>query len=222
MTQPIKIASIEISEGVKKDNSPWKKYTITGEDKTSASTFDGSASSLKVGDTIEAEIELKGKFANIKSFKVIEHGAPSPLTERGEAPLRTGSDRRGESIETQVAVKTIAELRIANALTDKSPEYKAMLAWCRERLNVETKPEPAQQATKSSSSVVAEESKAVAPEEAVKDWTTKKLMALVREVRPALKTDKNVRDWLVASLKIVNERIDSEPEKVWQEVSQLL
>jgi len=49
-----------------------------------------------------------------------------------------------------------------------------------------------------------------------------RLMANVRKAKPALKTDKNIRDWLVVSLKIKPERIDSEPEKVWQEVSQML
>ena len=48
------------------------------------------------------------------------------------------------------------------------------------------------------------------------------LMAKVRQVRPALKTDKNVRDWLVVSLKFTDERIDTEPEKVWAEVRELL
>ena len=75
MAQKIKIRNIETKEG---DNAKghWQNFIITGEDGSKTSTFDTSASVLKEGDTIEAEIEMKGKYANIKSFKVIEHGVP--------------------------------------------------------------------------------------------------------------------------------------------------
>ena len=80
MGQTIKIASVEVTEGNKKDGSPWKKYTVVGEDDSKLSTFDSKASSLSGGDTIEADIEVKGKFTNIVSFKLLSKGIAKPET----------------------------------------------------------------------------------------------------------------------------------------------
>ncbi len=186
--QRIRIASIETREG-DTDKGHWVSYILTGEDKTKVSTFDGKASSLKVGDTIEGEIELKGKFTNLKSFKVVGQSVPiQPEPQKAsEKPIRGGTDRE-QSIEQSVAVKAIVELRVANALTDKSPEYQAVLTWCRERLGIPsitkpTKPDIAQaekdseelwpdgkpktspQPTKAKSSPVAEKSRVMVSKE---------------------------------------------------------
>ena len=51
-----------------------------------------------------------------------------------------------------------------------------------------------------------------------KAMTTEILLAWVTEARPSLKTPKNVRDWLTVAMKIKPERIDSEPDKIYQEI----
>ena len=148
MSQLIKIANIAISEGVKKDNTPWKKWTITGEDKTSASTFDSPASSLNVGDTIDAEIELKGKFANIKTFKVVEHGAPEPEapTLAKVAPAKVAPlANRDDAISEAVAVKAVIELLSAKIIDLKHPLAIRALVFLDKHLP-ETKPTQSQDA----------------------------------------------------------------------------
>lgn len=221
MTQKIKIAKIETREG---DNAKghWQSYIITGEDKSKVSTFDASASSLKEGDTIEAEVEVKGKFVNLTSFKVIDHNIPTLKSE----PRQTvdGGNDRGQSIESQVAIKAIVELRIANALTDKSPEYQAMLLWCRRRLGIELAPELPPEAVESTgkpskastSAVISQEEKQ--PEKAGANNAVKELYDLVKKNKPACKSDKNVEAYLQGVLKIDLARLETEPDKVLAEV----
>ena len=147
MSQKINIAEIKIIEG-DNEKGHWKRYTIIGNDKTVLNTFDTSASSLKVGDIIDAELELKGKYINIKSFQISGHSTTSLETEHDTSrPKVAGqTDKNGQgqsidiqrqSIETQVAIKTIAGLRIADKLTDDSLEYQGVLKWCRERIGVD-------------------------------------------------------------------------------------
>ncbi len=197
--QKIKIASIEVKEG-EKDGKPWKRFLITSDDKSLVSTFDSAASSLKAGDTIEAEIELKGKYANIKSFKVL---AQSSLAEVVK-PVGGGT-ARNESIDHAIAVKAIVELRVGNVLTDKSPEYQAVMAWCRQRLNIaeelwpEDKPEPSPQPTgQATSPIVPEKSTEVSGSKSkVKEiYDLVDLVWLQENQRKARFPDKTVISWL--------------------------
>ena len=108
MPQQIKIASIEIKEG-DSDKGHWQNFIITGDGKERVSTFDHAASSLKVGDIIDAEIEVKGKYTNLKSFKLLEHGI-APLRSELPKPSGNGVDHdRGQSIEKQVSLKCACE-----------------------------------------------------------------------------------------------------------------
>lgn len=223
MAQKIKIAAIEVKDG---DNAKghWRNFIFTGDDKAKASMFEPNSAGLKpselaVGDVIEAEIELKGKFANIKSFAILEHkDLPSkPDIRRSDTK---SDDARGESIEAQVAVKVITELRVANALTDQSPEYQVMLAWCRKRLGLIQPPIPLDPpAVKKLSPETPEPLTSPGGEgSSSKTMTTAMLLAWVRERKPALKTDKNVRDYLIASLKVKETSINLDPAGVYAEI----
>lgn len=124
--QKIKIAHIEIKEG-DNDRGHWQNFIITGEDKAKVSTFDHSAASLKVGDTIEAEIELKGKFANLKSFQMVQKAL-----ETADKP--PPSQSKDQSNEQQVAVKAVVKLVVGEIIGKDHPLVKGMLDWCAVRL----------------------------------------------------------------------------------------
>lgn len=149
MSQVIKISRIEVKEG-NNARGPWTNYIITGEDNVKASTFDKKAAALKVGTTIEAELELKGKFTNIKSFEVvgyevIGHGSPPLKPDIVQPPAAVVSDEidKRQSIESQVAAKIGAELMAAKIILWDSPLGKATIAWCLARLGgkLELRPE---------------------------------------------------------------------------------
>ncbi len=103
--QKIKIAKIEVKEG-DNDKGHWKNFILTGEDKAKVSIFEPNdaglkPSELKEGDTIEAEIKLKGKYANLTSFTVVEHSeiakpqpVPQPKSESTSAPYLAELDGR--------------------------------------------------------------------------------------------------------------------------------
>src|SRR3990167_4576307 len=125
MPQKITIASIEIKEG-EKDGKPWKNFIFIGKDKTKANMFEPNKANLKpselgVGDTIDAEIELKGKYANIKSFKKVgektvgePHLPNAPFTPKP-------SSNRDDIIAEQVAFKGVIDLLCAKVIDLKHP-----------------------------------------------------------------------------------------------------
>lgn len=90
-----------------------------------------------------------------------------PVTKpKGQFQPRNGSPEAKASIEAQVAVKAIIELRVADKIDDKSEIYKAALAWCKEKLAVkaisksapaptESKTSPADQSASSNPSTEA-------------------------------------------------------------------
>ncbi len=85
--QKIKIVKIEVKEG-DNDKGHWRNFIFTGEDKSKVNIFEPNNAGLKPsevreGDTIEAEIELKGKYTNLTSFTVVEHSEVSkPVKEQ--------------------------------------------------------------------------------------------------------------------------------------------
>ena len=131
MTQRIKIAKIEVREG-DKNGKHWRNFILTGEDGVKASTFDTTASKLKVGDTIEAVLEVKGSFTNIKSYEIVTPGA-APSKVEPPSPVEHVADR-GWSIESQVAAYCCSELLAAKIITLESSLGKATVGWCLARL----------------------------------------------------------------------------------------
>lgn len=140
--QIIKIASVEVKNG-EKDGKPWTKYTVIGEDKSSLSTFDRNAATLKSGDSIEAQVEVQGKYTNLKSFKVVGAGpvatqeklVPGPQPPTAPSPV-TPKDSRNtdEKIAEQVAVKAVVELAVGKVIEPNHPLVTAVKAWCCDKL----------------------------------------------------------------------------------------
>jgi len=113
--QKIKISRIE-SKPTKKPGSILT--AIYDEKDTRFSGFDTKLKDLQPGDTIQAEIEVDGKFNNIKSFTLIEKGTlqpaapPTPGSNSASAPAdTTKSEITGRARNTALmqAVK-VAEL----------------------------------------------------------------------------------------------------------------
>lgn len=159
--QRIVIKDISFKTGTN-DKGEWKLTNITGADGAKFGSFDHHAAELKAGDVIEAEIEIKGKNNNVKSFKVLEHTAapaasspapaspqPSGDTKRGMTPEAWAEKDRTEraSIEAQTAFKGIMEI-IANLKSNETITvgskldlaYSRALDWAIEKLNMNAKP----------------------------------------------------------------------------------
>jgi hypothetical protein len=86
----IKIAEIRIKTG-RNNKGDWKQTTIVseGDKPITASTFEPNE--LVIGDTIEAEVEIKGNYSNLISFRKLSPGTqPQPNvakpTAQKEAP----------------------------------------------------------------------------------------------------------------------------------------
>ncbi len=190
MAQLIKIVKIEVKEG---DNARghWRNFILTGEDGTKVSTFDTSASSLKEGDTLEAEIELKGKFANLKTFKMIEKAL-----EKTPEPHQLGGNARDESIERQVAAKIVGELLTAKIIGLDHTLAKGVIKWLSNKLDVNDlrgekptePPKPVPETPQSTPSPAKAESKVEVPPE---------VATLGEEVKKKVEGDSNVnQQWL--------------------------
>ncbi len=135
--QKITVSSIEVKEGVNARGN-WISTVITGTDKAKVSTFDPRAKSLKAGDIIEGDIEIKGKYANLKDgFKIIPGTSPDKPTEgdkdddsnhgkksfgwyRGKSPEEVAIERR--SIERQTSLKLSVEYWIAQTVSAETKD----------------------------------------------------------------------------------------------------
>ncbi len=107
-----------------------------------------------------------------------------PPTKYKTDPIKT------ESIETQVAIKALVELRVGGVLTDKSPEYQAMLTWCRGRLGVELK--PIQDAPQSISSPVEQGNHDVART----NKESRDIDGLIKSLKVIRWTESTAKSWL--------------------------
>ncbi len=112
-------------------------YILTDSKGGNFSSFE-SLMALKPGTTIEAEIEVSGKYANLKEFKVIEQVAvpQPPAEEKKPWQVRADSPEQRASIEAQVAAKIVAELIIAQQRDWNDELGMALYSWLKEKLGV--------------------------------------------------------------------------------------
>ncbi len=86
-------------------------YTVTDEKGSKFSGFHESLGSIQKGSTIEADIEVSGKFNNIKEWKLLTPATempPANQTQRLNGNHRSPEDRI--SIERQVCLKCACEI----------------------------------------------------------------------------------------------------------------
>lgn len=76
--QKITVKSIKVDRG-ETNGREWTKTTITGEDGSQFQSFDTKLSSLVEGSIINAEIEVKGKYVNIKKWEMVDGLVSNPL-----------------------------------------------------------------------------------------------------------------------------------------------
>ncbi len=88
MSQKITVKDIITTEG-DKDGKHWKKFDVHTTDGVTLSSFDNTVSNLHPGDVAEVEVELKGKYTNLKAFKVL---SAAPITEQTAAPRVSHSE----------------------------------------------------------------------------------------------------------------------------------
>ena len=142
--EKIKIVSIVVKEGDNKKGH-WKNFIFTGDDGTKVSMFEPNRAGLKpselgIGNTINAEINLDGKYANIETYELVEQALPEPL-ETGQIPKtqsrgfgQEDSPEKRASIETQVAIKCVIALLAAKIITLDEPIAKQAMGWVKSKL----------------------------------------------------------------------------------------
>lgn len=115
-------------------------WALIDSDDGEFTTFDSSIATVKPGDVIEAEIVVKGKYANIKEFKIIAKEKPPEVAQSKEPQERQRQGRspdERESIEAQTALKGAVELMTNKIIDLEHPVSKAAFAWTLRRLGAE-------------------------------------------------------------------------------------
>ncbi len=185
------------------------------------SGFDNTLKSLQPGDVIEAELEVKGKYTNIKEFKMISKATPAQVA---EAQSQNGKEKQSEIIARAKNTALMQAVELAKAdkidlkeITNYADEFLGWLLGTKE--STQAAPEPKKKPSEEKVSAVAPiEQEVTNPIE----WTTERLLTWVAEAK-AWKTAKTARSWLVnGPLKIKEERIDNEPEAVYNEIKDLI
>lgn len=227
--QTIKITKIEVTEG----DSPkghWIKRLITGEDKAQFATFSPTASSLKEGDMIEADIEVKGKYTNIKEFRVLTPPSEKPkpietpqqeVTSRQVVAIARGMhDKTDDRIAEQVALKAGIELWTMGMIKADDPLSKACYQWCCDKLGHYISPdhtglhmEPNKPLETQGGDSQTDKDMDMDSEKAI---NKAELLGLVMN-RMKFKATQTAKNWLI-SQQITQDRIDKEPKAVAKEI----
>ena len=128
--QKITVADIHIKTG-KSSKGDWTNTTLTDESGGKFTSFDKQLSYLNTGAVIEAEVEIKGKFVNIKEWRLLEKGTEEPALVTEARKLGAVDDtmtkddwadkdtRTRTSIERQVALKESVELAVHDKIDIK-------------------------------------------------------------------------------------------------------
>lgn len=133
MTQKIKVAKIESKPGPRGGTLT----TIWDDKNATYSGFLKELAGLAAGDTVEADIQVNGKFNNITAVKRIEKSlapAPSTAIPPASAQDKTECPSTRASIEVQTAANNITALWVADKLTKDDAEVKQLRAWLRSKL----------------------------------------------------------------------------------------
>ncbi len=226
-----------------------KPTVIVTEDGAKMSGFLEGLKSLTPGSIIEAELEIKGKYVNIKSFTFVSKPTEQakPVAEPKPTGEQWGEKNKTEraSIEAQTAVKAILSMPLDTIPDDMMEKtltaVNEALAWCSEKIKANMTVRPAAETKQPVKPIIKESPSATQPppatlqdtREAVKaetgattqkkGFTTENLLENVRQVKKFTNT-KTARNYLlkIARSTVTDARIDTEPEAVWNEVKDLL
>ena len=225
MSDRIKLQITEVSEPKEVGQKGARKITFKAKDAQGKElpyfTFRTSLfDTIKIGTKIDAEVEVKTReyegntYTDRQVNQIFIDGQPAG-GQRNQWQPRGESPEQRISIEQQVAAKIIAELRIAEKILENSPEYKAMLAWCRVKLSAKAEskiikpdiakaekdieelfPEPPPETPKSTVSASKKETGSIPPEEAGQPEKTGRDLATIKtigDLRKALLDDFNIK-----------------------------
>ena len=128
--QKIKVARIESKPTTKGGTV----VALFDEKNTRFSGFLKELQDVKEGDTVEAEIQVDGKYNNITALKVVQHdAAPAPTRANGNGNHCESPDARA-SIETQTAYKGVIDLLANKVIPVDHPLARNALKWAWDRL----------------------------------------------------------------------------------------
>ena len=195
---------------------------------TKAATFDFLAASLKPGDTIECEAELKpnDKYMNLNlhGIKKVGGGYPQPPIDSVEKAftepvkpftppavvsptvVRTTKD---QEISEAVAIKAIVELACAKVIEPNDPYVRAAKNWIADKLSHYLAPNHTQLSVEANKPSVGGTGDASVDK--------RMLLGLVK-TNMKFPDDKTAISWLVNVHKVPQTKIDTEAGKVYDEV----
>lgn len=225
--QTIKVKDVEVKTG-EKNGTAWTKYTIHGEDGSQVATFNANASSLKSGDTINAEVVVEGKYTNLKSFSKV--GGTAPVAPPRVVPIdevekifadkpkpSLPSGNKDKEIREAVAVKAVVEMAGNGCLNMDDPIdarlLKAVKQWCTDALSGYLAPQ-------GSDTPKTENKPPVAQGDERDNAVDKKMLFSLVKSNMKLTSDKSVCTWLENVAKVDMARLDIEAGVVFREISE--
>jgi len=130
----------DVTQEFAKNGSEYLKIKGTTPDgkETTKSIFDSLADSwslLKEGAVIDFEMEKKGQFWNVIGISPVDTTKPSPDAPQSKSSPPTRGMDTNASIESQVAIKAIVELVVADKVKTADRMYKTLENWVMSKLS---------------------------------------------------------------------------------------
>ena len=129
--QRVKIADIEVTKG-KGEKGDWTKTTVVAEDGGRFSGFDTKLANLTKGSVIDIEPEIKGKYINIKEWKMVSEAvAGQPVVtpggrQYGKSPEELQLSRRSFALSYAKDLAVAKLIEVKDILTTAENYYRWM------------------------------------------------------------------------------------------------
>jgi len=242
--QRVKIVDIEVKEG-KGEKGDWTKTTVIAEDGSRFSGFDTKLTNLTRGSVIDIEPEIKGKYINIKEWKIISEAPTDGQPIAQSFSQYQASPEKIASIEAMKRADIIMQGWIAGKIKDDDPLVAQMKDWLSTRQVAEqpkAKVEP-QASTKNAEKVTEpvkaskaeqadRDSKELFPEGGSKGLSAEEPKGKVPKTQEQLfnwiakhaghKNTKFTKSYLINKFKIPESKIDEDILGVYYEVKELM
>lgn len=120
--QNIKVKKINSKSGTNKKGQ-WTSFIVVAEDGAEFTSFDTKLSDVKSGSILSVEPEVKGKYTNIKEWKLVSEPTSTKLNEL--FPSSSSQAASSMKIACLQEVGLLIRLDIENGMNFSAPEFTA-------------------------------------------------------------------------------------------------
>ena len=120
--QNIKVKEINSKSGTNKKGQ-WTSFIVVAEDGAEFTSFDTKLSGVKSGSILSVELEVKGKYTNIKEWKLVSEPASTKLNEL--FPSSSSQAASSMKIACLQEVGLLIRLDIEKGMNFSAPEFAA-------------------------------------------------------------------------------------------------